>query len=207
MPPPPPHATDDPDNWTPYNSQLEFETAKFLFTCEQMSAGNIDILLDLWSTSLFKHSEQPPFTSHCDLYDTIDVTLGNVPWENFSVCYNGIRPEGDIPSWMDTGHKVWYHNPHTLIHNILSNPDFDREFDYAPLQEHDMHGNHQFKNFMSGNCRVFSHFTGGWPATCHDNVRWLMTTCHWLPFYQFAIADQSAGLSNNFPWLTNWLCF
>ena len=74
-----------------------------------------------------------------------------MPWENFSVRYNGIRPEGDVPSWMDTGYKVWYHNPCTLIHDILSNLDFDGEFDYAPLQEHDMHGNHQFENFMSGN--------------------------------------------------------
>ena len=149
----PPHCpTDDPDNCTPYNSQLEFETAKFLFMCEQMSAGNINILLDLWSASLFKHSDQPPFTSHWDLYDTINSTpLGDVPWVNFSVCYNGIHSEGNVPSWMDTGHKVWYCNPPILIHNILSNLDFDGEFDYAPLQEHDMHGNHRFKNFMSSN--------------------------------------------------------
>ena len=48
--------------------------------------------------------------------------------------------------------------------------------------------------------RVFSYFTGGWPATHHDNVQWLTTTCHWLPFYWFPMADQSAVLSNNFPW-------
>ena len=86
-----------------------------------MSVGNINILLDLWLTSLFKHGDQPPFTSHWDLYDTIDVTpLGDVPWGNFSVHYNGIHPEGNVPSWMDTGHKVWYHNPRNLIHNISS---------------------------------------------------------------------------------------
>ena len=127
MPPPPHHPTDDPDNWPPYNSQLEFETAQFSFMRKQMSAGNINILLDLWSASLFKHGDQPPFTFHWDLYDTIN------------------------PSWMDTGYKVWYCNSCTLIHIILSNLDFDGEFDYVPLQEHDMHGNHQFENFMSGN--------------------------------------------------------
>ena len=47
MPPHHHHPTDDPDNWTPYNSQLEFETPKNLFTCKQMSVGNINILLDL----------------------------------------------------------------------------------------------------------------------------------------------------------------
>jgi len=39
-----------------------------------MSGGNIDILLNLWATSLFKHDDQPPFTSHQDLYAAIDVT-------------------------------------------------------------------------------------------------------------------------------------
>ena len=152
MPPPPYRPTNDPDDWTPYSSQLEFKTTEFLFSCEQMSAGSIDTLLNLWATSLFRHSDQPPFTSHQDLYDTIDVTpLGDVPWENFSIRYNGPRPEHDVPSWMDGEYEVWFRNPRTLIHNILSNPDFDGEFDYAPVQEYDVKGNHQFENFMPGN--------------------------------------------------------
>ena len=152
MPPPPHHPTDDPDDWTPYGSRLEFETAEFIFSRNQMLAGDIDILLDLWSASLFKHGDQPPFASHQELYDTIDSTpLGDVPWESFSVHYNGIRPENDVPSWMDAEYDVWFRNPHTLVQNILSNPDFDNEFDYTPLQEHDMDGNHRFENFMSGN--------------------------------------------------------
>ena len=52
---------------------------------------------------------------------------------------------------MDGEYKVWFRNPRTLIHNILSNPDFDGEFDYAPVQEYDVKGNHWFENFMSGN--------------------------------------------------------
>ena len=87
---PPPHRpSSNPDDWTLYGSKLEFETAELLFSHKQMSAGNIDTLLNLWSTSLFKHGDQPPFASHWDLYNTIDVTpLGDVPWERFSVCYN-----------------------------------------------------------------------------------------------------------------------
>ena len=91
MPPPPHRSTDNSDNWTPYSSQLEFETAEFLFSYKQMSAGNIDTLLDLWFASLLNHGDQPPFSSHQDIYDTIDVTpLGDVPWESFSVQYNDI---------------------------------------------------------------------------------------------------------------------
>ena len=44
--------------------------------------------------------------------------------------------------------------------------------------------------------------TGGWPATWCDNVQWLTTTCHWLPFCRFPMADRLAALSNNFPLLT-----
>ena len=117
-----------------------------------MSAGSINTLLDLWATSLFRHSDQPPFTSHQDLYDTIDATpLGDVPWENFSIHYNGPQPEHNVPSWMDGEYEVWFHNPCTLIHNILSNPDFDGEFNYTPVQEYDVKGNHRLENFMSGN--------------------------------------------------------
>ena len=150
MLPPPYWPSSNPDDWTPYGSQLEFETTESLFSHEQMSASNIDTL-NLWSTSLFKHGDQPPFTSHWDLYDTIDVTpLGDVSWERFSVCYNGTWPQNDVLSWMDAEYEVWFCNPCTIIHNILSNPDFDGEFNYAPIQEYDMQGNHWFENFMLG---------------------------------------------------------
>ena len=126
-----------------------------------MSGGNIDTLLNLWSTLLFKHGDKPPFASHHDLYNTIDATpLGDMPWERFGVHYNGTQPENNVPSWMDAKYKVWFHNPCTLIYNILSNLDFDGEFDYASIQEYDMEGNHHFENFMSGNWvwkQVISH--------------------------------------------------
>jgi hypothetical protein len=33
---------------------------------------------------------------------------------------------------------------------MLSNPDFDDEFDCTPYHEYDTDGNHRFHNFMSG---------------------------------------------------------
>jgi len=51
---------------------------------------------------------------------------------------------------MDAEFDVWFRDPRTLVHNLLLNPDFDNEFDCAPLQEYDMDGNHRFENFMSG---------------------------------------------------------
>ncbi|KAF7969588.1 hypothetical protein HWV62_26903 [Athelia sp. TMB] len=46
--------------------------------------------------------------------------------------------------------EVWYRDPRELIKNLLSNPDFDGEFDYSPFHEYDGDGNHHFQDFMSG---------------------------------------------------------
>ena len=117
-----------------------------------MSGGNIDVLCNLWAASLAKHGDEPPFDSHNDLYDTIDVNShGDIPWESFSVQYNGEVPEGDIPPWMTQEFDVWFRDPQAVVKNLLSNPDFDNEFDYTPFQEHDVEGAHQFQDFMSGN--------------------------------------------------------
>ena len=153
--PPAPHDLDKgPNNWTPYYSRLQFEVADFLFRRNQMSAGDINILLSLWSASLAIHGGGPPFSNATHLYNTIDSTpLGNVAWESFSLLYNGTRPESNVPSWMqpEAEYDVWFRNPRTLVNNLLSNPDFKSDFDYAPFQERTGDGRHRFQDFMSGN--------------------------------------------------------
>jgi hypothetical protein len=116
-----------------------------------MSGGDMDFIFNLWAASLAEHGDVPPFSSHNDMYDTIDSTpLGDLPWESFSLQYNGVLPDGAAPSWMSAEYDVWFRNPQLLVHHILSNPDFDGEIDYAPLQEHSTTGAHRFQNFMSG---------------------------------------------------------
>ncbi|KAG2740823.1 hypothetical protein P692DRAFT_201842419 [Suillus brevipes Sb2] len=153
--PPPPRPSDSgSDDWTPYNDRVEFEVADFLYRRNQMSAGDIDFVFNLWAASLAAHGDTPPFTNHTDMYDTINSTpLGDVPWQSFSLQYNGILPDDldDIPSWMKSEYDVWFRDPRLLVHNIISNPDFKDEFDYAPLQEYSVSdGAHQFQDFMSG---------------------------------------------------------
>jgi hypothetical protein len=151
-PPSPRRPHTDPEDWTPYESRLQFETAEFLFTRNQMSAGHIDTLLNLWAASLLKHGDEPPFSNHTELYDTIDSTpLGDVPWETFNLKYDGALPENEVPAWMTSEYDVWFRDPHSVLRNVLSNPDFDGEFDYAPYQEYDVSGNHRFQDLMSGN--------------------------------------------------------
>ncbi|KZT06186.1 uncharacterized protein LAESUDRAFT_737161 [Laetiporus sulphureus 93-53] len=85
------------DNWAPYDSRIEFETAEFLFKPEQMSAGNIDILFNLWAASLVKHGDHSPFMNVTDLYHAIDMTaLGDVKWESFTMSYQGEQPNSEM---------------------------------------------------------------------------------------------------------------
>jgi hypothetical protein len=150
-PPPPRHAGRAPDDWTPYRDRVEFETAEFLYCKTQMSASNIDTLMDLWGATLLPHGDSPPFANHSDLYQTIDSTeLGGAPWQNFVITYQGDLPEVSAPEWMTSSYEVWFHDPHVLIKDILANPDYKDHVDYAPIQEFGATGDRQYHNFMSG---------------------------------------------------------
>ena len=140
-----------PDDWTPYRNRVEFETAEFLYTRNQMSAGDINALLDLWAATLLKHGDKPPFADCRDLYKTIDSTpVGDVKWKSFPVRYTGEKPECDIPSWMDQSYDVWYRDPHEVVHNMLANPNYANEMDYSPYREYATDGDErQWKDFMS----------------------------------------------------------
>ena len=50
----------------------------------------------------------------------------------------------------ETDYDAWYQDPHTLFHNIISNPNFKGKFDYAPYQEYSDDGQHCFQDMMSG---------------------------------------------------------
>ncbi|KAH9027218.1 hypothetical protein EDB85DRAFT_1893036 [Lactarius pseudohatsudake] len=149
---PPRNSNQGPNDWMPYNNRLEFEVADVLYRHNQMSARDINCLLTLWAASLSAHNGKPPFANAAQMYSAIDSTpLGDTPWQSFSLQYNGIRSEGNIVSWQEADYNVWFRNPRTLVHGILSNPDFKSDFDLAPLQEHTPDGTHRFCDFMSGN--------------------------------------------------------
>ncbi|KAG1794380.1 uncharacterized protein HD556DRAFT_1236734 [Suillus plorans] len=149
--PPPPHMDALPTNWMPYDNRAEFETAEFLFTRNQMSAKQIDTLLDLWAATLIKHNDAPPFANHRDMYATIDATpLGNTPWKSFTLCYNGAKPEQNIPPWMDGQYDVWYRDPLEMTRSILANCALDGGIEYSPYRDYTTEDKQYWKNFMSG---------------------------------------------------------
>jgi hypothetical protein len=150
--PPPVRPSDSgPNDWTPYNNRIDFEVADFLYRRNQMSGGDANFIFNLWAASLAAHNDTPPFANHTEMYETIDSTpIGDVSWESFTLEYDGVRPNDDIPSWMTKEYDAWFRNPRDLVHNIISNPDFDDKFDYGPLQEYTTDGVHRFQNVMSG---------------------------------------------------------
>ncbi|KAG1871740.1 hypothetical protein DFJ58DRAFT_713741 [Suillus subalutaceus] len=139
---PPPFTSREHGDWTPFCDCTEFETTEFLYTKNQMSG------------------DTPPFADHKDLYSTIDVIpLGEVAWESFTMKFNG---EGSVPSdsdsearapWMDTAYTAWFQDPHAVVHNMLTNPDFKDEMEYVPYCEWKGEGGDakwQWRNVMSG---------------------------------------------------------
>ena len=123
-----------PSGWSPFHSQVQFETADFLFKKAEMSQGNIDILMELWSSTT--GNSQAPFRDHRDMLATIDAIDGSgTPWQSFSAGYSGTRPPNDPPDWMLKDYTVFFRDPLAVVRSIISNPDFNGQFDYAPYME------------------------------------------------------------------------
>ncbi|KAG2031508.1 hypothetical protein BDR03DRAFT_936337 [Suillus americanus] len=146
-----PRFAEEPGDWAPFTDQAQFLLADFLFCKVEMSVLNIDFLMELWAFKAAKYKEDSPFKSHHDVYVTIDtIHAGDVPWQCFMVSSQEDLPS-DAPSWKQHEYQVWYRDPDIVIKNMLDNPDFDGQFDYAPYTQYDKDGRRQWKNFMSGN--------------------------------------------------------
>ena len=131
----------DLDDWTPYQNWVEFKAAHFLYCQTQMSAPNINTLLDLWAATLLKHGDAPQFANAPDLYNTIDsMLLGDVPWQIFSLTYNGELPDGPAPPWMMSEYDVWFWDPHIIVKNMISSPNYINHFDVASICNFDSNG-------------------------------------------------------------------
>ncbi|EGN94008.1 hypothetical protein SERLA73DRAFT_78385 [Serpula lacrymans var. lacrymans S7.3] len=142
------------NDWSPYRDRIEFETAEVLYKKIQMSAGDIDALLDLWRASFIKCGlvdQNTRFANKDDLYWMVDSTsAGDVPWESFLLSYNGEIPKENAPGWMRQEFDVWFKNPRTIIQNMLSNQVFSGKTNFVPYQKFNDKGEQEYKDFMSG---------------------------------------------------------
>jgi Plavaka transposase len=116
-----------------------------------MSTSNINAILDLWAESMSDLGGNSPMRTHRELHALIDLsTLGDVPWQCM-VASPSEDDNDDVPDWMCAKYEVWYHNPDTVVSQILANPEFDGQFDLRPYIDLDDHGQRQWSNIMSGN--------------------------------------------------------
>ncbi|KAJ6622418.1 hypothetical protein B0H10DRAFT_2175040 [Mycena sp. CBHHK59/15] len=147
--PPPPRSVAENDDWSPFEDEVQFGTADFLFRRVEMSKDNIDYLLELWGLSLMKHGDLGPYDNYQQLYAAIDdVKLGDAPWKCFKT---GGDADVSAPDWARQEYEIWYRDPDVVIRNMLDNPDFDGEFDTTPYVQLDRNGKRRWSDFMSGN--------------------------------------------------------
>lgn len=150
--PPLPYTERAPDDWSPFNDRAGFEFADLLYTQIQMSAGNINRLLDIFTSYLHKHGGHTPFGSCAELYATIDrLQVGDIGWESFGVTYSGNQTDHPAP-WMSDVYDIWMRDPETAITQIVGNTDFQGLLDLVPYREYESATNaRRWQDFMSGN--------------------------------------------------------
>ena len=113
-----------------------------------MSQGNIDILMELWASTT--DDGQAPFQDHQEMLATIDaIKRGDTPWRSFTANYSGTRPPTNPPDWMLKEYTVFFRDPLAVVRGIISNPNFNGQFDYAPYMEFE-NEKRRLSDLMSG---------------------------------------------------------
>ncbi|KAF8807107.1 hypothetical protein BYT27DRAFT_7255758 [Phlegmacium glaucopus] len=105
--PPPLCCTATHGDWKPFEDEVQFKVANFLYRQEEMLQGNINYLLELWVLSLMKHNNIGPFDTYKHICDRIDaVEEGDAPWKCFKTSLN--KEVGDTaPNWKKQEYNIW----------------------------------------------------------------------------------------------------
>ena len=147
--PPQNHSDGSQSSWFPFDSQVQFEAADFLFKKVEMSHADVDTLMRLWATT--SSDGHAPFSNHHDMLSTIDVIdLRDSLWQTFSAKYSGNAPPENPPDWMLKEYTVYFRDPLCIVRSMISNPDFKGQFDYAPYRAFE-DGIRRWTDIMSGN--------------------------------------------------------
>jgi hypothetical protein len=78
------------------------------------------------------------------------IPIDGIPWQLHTFTYKGQKPSNNAPKWMTGEYKIFYQDPHRIFTDMLENPEFAKDIDYAPLRQYDDNGVRQYENFMSG---------------------------------------------------------
>jgi hypothetical protein len=67
-------------DWSPFNSEVQFNLADLLYRRAELSLSNIDNLLELWEKSMAGLGGSAPFWSYQEMHAIIDSSkLGDAP--------------------------------------------------------------------------------------------------------------------------------
>ena len=122
-----------------------------------MAGSYVSDLMDIWDAYQqiydIDPTYGPPFSNSRELYNTIDSTeIGGVPWQAFTVQFDGEIPNGDeIPPWKTKSYEVWFRDPLKIAEAQIANKDYACEMDYAPKRVFSRARKRQYSDFMSGN--------------------------------------------------------
>lgn len=106
----------------------------------------------MWNASLLEQGRTAPWASADDMYATIDkIQEGDTPWKCFKMSYNGPRPAGQPPKWMDESYELWTRDIRLLLHSQLASTDLQDEFNPAPYRQFSEQGDRIYTNLMSAN--------------------------------------------------------
>ncbi|KAF9062687.1 hypothetical protein BDP27DRAFT_1385099 [Rhodocollybia butyracea] len=148
---PPPPRGPLPNVWNLFQTEVQLQLADFLYCKVQMSQSDIDLLMELWALAAAQSESSSPFSDHNHMFAEIDnIRVGDAPWQCFETAVPD-NPGPNAPEWLSRSYQVWFHDPNTVIRNILDNPDFAQEFDTAPFVPLDSNDTRRWSNFMSGN--------------------------------------------------------
>ena len=122
-----------------------------LFHKAAMSQGHIEVLMEIWTLSVMETDGGPPFDSYRQMYEAIDeIKVCSTPWECFKTEIDNNLPD-DAPNWCRESYHIWYHNPDTVITNMLDNPNFADAFNTCPYIAMGSDGKQHWNDVMSGN--------------------------------------------------------
>ncbi|KAF5342782.1 hypothetical protein D9758_017123 [Tetrapyrgos nigripes] len=142
------------NDWAPFQNATEFKLAEFLYHKVQMSAGDIDTLLQLISELMApERSDNVPFHNHREMYGLIDaIRQGEIQWESFTVKFNGDLPEDQspLPAWKQQEYQVWFRDPLAIMEQMLANLSFKTEMDVSPKRLF-KNGKRLYRDLMTGN--------------------------------------------------------
>ncbi|KAK0474073.1 hypothetical protein IW261DRAFT_1423188 [Armillaria novae-zelandiae] len=129
---PPPPLPQNENLWAPFEDEVQFPIANFLFQKVKMSQGDINHLMELWNLSMLEHEGFGPFQSCDDMYDAIDkIQLG-----------------GNVSYVLQIWTSLYQH----LIGNTShTSPDFAKEFEMTPYVHLGPDGKRRWSEFMSRN--------------------------------------------------------